>query len=63
MSMFKKLLLIFCFGVSSAFFYGCTQQPQPGDEEAVVEEEVVEEVVVPTVTPAPTDESDDAETY
>ena len=60
--MFKKLLLIFCFSVSSAFFYGCPQQPQPGDEEAVVEEETVEEVVVPTEAPTPTDESTDTET-
>lgn len=53
MSMFKKLLLVFCFGVASVGFYGCTQ-PQPAGEEEVVEEEVVEEAVTPTEAPAAT---------
>ena len=54
MSMFKNLLLILCFSVTSAFFYACTQPQEGGDEGAVVEEEVVEEVEVATPTPAAT---------
>jgi hypothetical protein len=54
MSMFKKLMLILCFGVTTSVFYGCTQQQPGGEEGAVVEEETVEEVAVPTPTPAPT---------
>jgi hypothetical protein len=53
MSMFKKLLLVLCFGVTTAFVYGCTQ-PQKAGDEAVVEEETVEEVAVPTAAPAAT---------
>ena len=53
MSLFKNLLLILCFGVTTAFFYGCTQ-PQKAGDEAVVEEETVEEVAAPTATPAAT---------
>lgn len=57
MSIFTKLLVILCLGVSTALFYGCTQ-PQPAGEKEVVEEEVVEEVAAPTETPAaaPTEE-------
>ena len=57
MSMFKKLLLILCFGVTSAVFYGCNK-PQPAGEEAVVEEEVVEQAPAPTEAPtaAPMDD-------
>jgi hypothetical protein len=64
MSMFKKLLLILCFGVSATVFYGCTQPQPAGEEEAVVEEEVVEEVAVPTEAPAaaPMDEPTESET-
>lgn len=59
MSMFKNLLLILCFSVTSAFFYACTQPQQGGDEGAVVEEEVVEEVEVPAATPTPAPMMDD----
>lgn len=52
--MFKKLLLILCFGLTSAVFYGCTQPQKGGEEETVVEEGTVEEVVTPTETPAAT---------
>lgn len=54
MSMFKKLLVILCFGVTSAAFYGCTQPQPAGEEEAVVEEEVVEEAAPATEAPAAT---------
>ena len=54
MSMFKKLLLILCFGVTTAVFYGCTQPQPAGEKEEVVEEETVEEVAVPTEAPAAT---------
>ena len=61
MSMFKKLLLILCFGVTSVGFYGCTQPQPAGEEEAVVEEEVVEEAPAPTEEPtaAPMDDTMD----
>lgn len=64
MSMFKKLLLILCFGVTTAYFYGCTQPQPAGEEEAVVEEEVVEEAPAPTEAPtaAPMDETGESGT-
>ena len=60
MSMFKNLLLIFCLGVTTAFYFGCTQ-PQKAGDEAVVQEETVEEVAVPTTTPAATPMNDTGE--
>jgi hypothetical protein len=64
MSMFKKLLLILCFGVTSFVVYGCTQPQPAGEEEAVVEEEVVEETPAPTEAPtaAPMDDTGESGT-
>lgn len=49
--MLKNLLLILCLGVTTAFFYGCTQ-PQKAGEEAVQEEAT--STAPPAATPAPT---------